>query len=108
MARLRPCGKCNFDFRVRVCYNYPLSNRKNMNLKILTQKEFEGEIKSLQKQLQPITMIDTILEYCERKKIEVETAAALITPKMKATIESEAMKARLIPQKARLPLDDED
>ena len=79
-----------------------------MNLKILSQKEFEGEIKSLQKQLQPITMLDTILEYCERKKIEVETAAALITPKMKATIESEAMKARLITPRARLPLEEDD
>jgi diketogulonate reductase-like aldo/keto reductase len=75
-----------------------------MSLKILTQKEFDAEIKQLQIKHHPITMIDAILEYCMQKDIEVETAASLITPRMKATIECEAMKLKMIAQKARLPI----
>ena len=41
-----------------------------MNLKILTQKEFEAEIKQLQRDKFPITMIDAILEYCTIKNVE--------------------------------------
>ena len=54
-----------------------------MNLKILTSKEFENEIKSLIREKYPISMLDAVLLYCEQKNIEVETAASLITPRMK-------------------------
>ena len=78
-----------------------------MNLKILTSKEFENEIKSLIREKFPISMLDVVLLYCEQTNIEVETAASLITPRMKSTIEGEAIKARLITTgKARLPIDD--
>jgi hypothetical protein len=78
-----------------------------MNLNILTQKEFEGEIKSLIREKHPITMLEAVLLYCEQKNLEVETAASLITPKMKSVIEGEAIKAKLISTgKARLPLGD--
>ena len=80
----------------------------SMNLKILTQKEFEAEIKQIQRDRFPITMIDAIIEYCTIKNIEVETAASLITPRMKSSIEGEAMKLRMIAPKARLPLEVED
>ena len=79
-----------------------------MSLKILTQKEFEAEIKQIQIKKYPITMIDAILEYCIQKNIEVETAATLITPRMKSSIEGEAMKLNMIAPKARLPLEVED
>jgi len=78
-----------------------------MNLKILTSKEFENEIRILIKQKSPITMLDAVLLYCEQKNLEVETAASLITPRMKTVIEGEAIKARLITTgKARLPIDE--
>jgi len=78
-----------------------------MNLKIITSKEFENEIKSLIKQKTPISMLDAVLLYCEQKNLEIETAASLITPRMKSVIESEAIKARLITTgKARLPIDE--
>lgn len=80
----------------------------SMNLKILTQKEFEAEIKQIQRDRFPITMIDAIIEYCTIKNIEVETAASLITPRMKSSIEGEAMKLKMIAQKARLPIEVED
>lgn len=77
-----------------------------MSLKIITNKQFEGEIKKLIKEKYPISMLDAVLLYCEQKGIEVETAASLITPRMKSTIEGEAIKARLIKSdKARLPID---
>lgn len=77
-----------------------------MSLKILTHKQFESEIKNLIKEKYPISMLDAVLLYCEQKGIEVETAASLITPRMKSTIEGEAIKARLIKSdKARLPID---
>jgi len=80
----------------------------SMNLKILTQKEFEAEIKQIQRDRFPITMIDAIIEYCTIKNIEVETAASLITPRMKSSIEGEAMKLKMITPKARLPIEVED
>ena len=79
-----------------------------MSLKILTQKEFEAEIKQIQRDKFPITMIDAVLEYCTMKNVEVETAASLITPRMKSAIEGEAMKMKMIAPKARLPLEVED
>lgn len=79
-----------------------------MNLKILTQKEFETEIKKILKEKDPITTIDAILLFCEQKELEVETAASLISPKMKAVIEGEAIKAKMIANtRSRLPIDDE-
>ena len=80
----------------------------SMNLKNLTQKEFEAEIKQIQRDRFPITMIDAIIEYCTIKNIEVETAASLITPRMKSSIEGEAMKLKMIAPKARLPIEVED
>lgn len=79
-----------------------------MNLKILTQKEFEADIKKIQRDKFPITMIDAVLEYCTIRNVEVETAASLITPRMKSAIEGEAMKLKMIAQKARLPIEVED
>jgi len=80
----------------------------SMNLNILTQKEFETEIKKIQFDKHPITMIDAIIEYCTIKNIEVETAASLVTPRMKSSIEGEAMKLKMITPKARLPIEVED
>jgi hypothetical protein len=79
-----------------------------MDLKILTQKEFEAEIKQIQKDKHPIPLIDAILEFCDRKNIEIETAASLITPRMKTALEGEAMKSGMIAAKARLPVELED
>jgi len=79
-----------------------------MNLNILTSKEFERHIADIMKYKHPITMIDAIVLYCEEKNIEIETAAALVSPRMKGKIEGEAMKANLIAKKARLPIEDDE
>lgn len=80
-------------------------NSKINSLKILTQKEFETAIKEIMKIKYPITMIDAILLFCEQTNVEVETAASLISTKMKGVIENEAIKQNLIHNKhARLPI----
>lgn len=75
-----------------------------VGLKILTAKEFEVKIKTLMKDLS-MTMIESIVHYCQTNGIEIETAASLISPRMKSEIESEAINSRMIiSKKARLPI----
>jgi len=75
------------------------------NLKILTQKEFEESIKCIVREKKLNSIIDAIVMYCEKNKIEIETAASLITPRMKGLIESEAIKNKMIKsKKAKLPI----
>ena len=77
----------------------------NGKLNILSPKEFEGKIKEIMKAKSPITMIDAVLLFCEQNNLEVETAASLISSKMKHVIESEAIKGKMIATKtAKLPL----
>lgn len=77
----------------------------NIKLNILTPKEFENRIKDLMKQKSPITMIDAIVLFCEQNNLEIETAASLISSKMKNVIESEAIKSKMIVTKnAKLPI----
>jgi len=77
----------------------------NGKLNILTPKEFENNIKELMKTKAPITMIDAIVLFCEQQNLEIETAASLISSKMKNVIESEAIKGKMIvPKNAKLPI----
>jgi hypothetical protein len=77
----------------------------NIKLNILSSKEFETKIKELMKEKSPITMIDAVVLFCEQNNLEIETAASLITNKMKNVIESEAIKGRMITTKnAKLPI----
>jgi hypothetical protein len=77
----------------------------NGKLNILTTKEFEGRIKELMKEKAPITMIDAIVLFCEKNNLEIETAASLISSKMKNVIEGEAIKGKMItPKNAKLPV----
>lgn len=77
----------------------------NIKLNILTPKEFENRIKDLMKEKSPITMIDAIVLFCEQNNLEIETAASLISSKMKNVIESEAIKSKMIVTKhAKLPI----
>jgi hypothetical protein len=50
-------------------------------------------------------MIDAVLLFCEQNNLEIETAASLISNKMKNVMESEAIKSKMITSKtAKLPL----
>jgi hypothetical protein len=77
----------------------------NIKLNILTPKEFENRIKELMKEKSPISMIDAIVLFCEKNNLEIETAASLVSSKMKNVIESEAIKGKMIVTKnAKLPI----
>ena len=77
----------------------------NGKLNILTPKEFENYIKEIMKAKSPITMIDAVLLFCEQNNLEVETAASLVSSKMKNVMESEAIKGKMIATKhAKLPM----
>lgn len=81
-----------------------LTDEPTPGLKILTSIEFESRIKCIMESKEA-TMIEAIIMYCEDHKIEVETAASLVTPRMKVSIENEAIKSRMIVgAKAKLPL----
>lgn len=73
-------------------------------LKLMSSIDFEKKIKSMMTD-NSSTMIESILMYCESNGIEVETAAALVSPRMKSEIETEAINSRMIiSKKARLPI----
>lgn len=75
-----------------------------VGLKILTAKEFEVKIKTIMKD-SSLTMIESIVHFCQLNNLEIETAASLISPRMKSEIESEAISSRMIiSKKARLPI----
>lgn len=75
-----------------------------VGLKILSSKEFETEIKNIMK-TKMITTIESIILFCEQRGIEIETAASLISPRLKSEIEAEAIASRMIiSKKARLPI----
>jgi hypothetical protein len=77
-------------------------------LKILNQKDFEKNIIQIMTSKSGISMIDAIVHYCEKNNIEIETAAALVTAKMKTKIEKEAIVIRMVESTgARLPLKEE-
>lgn len=77
---------------------------ETVGLKILSSKEFEAKIKTIMED-SSITMIESIVHYCEVNGLEIETAASLVSPRMKSEIESEAISSRMmISKKARLPI----
>lgn len=77
---------------------------ESFGLKILSSKEFETKIKTMMIE-SSMTMIESVIHYCELNGLEVETAASLISPRMKSEIETEAIAARMIiSKKARLPI----
>jgi hypothetical protein len=52
--------------------------------------------------------IEAIVLYCAQTGIEVETAAALLSPTLKAKLADTAMTLNLIEKTRKLPIDDED
>lgn len=76
-------------------------------LRILNQKDFENTISNIMRDKAPITMIDAIVLYCDKNNIEIETAASLVTAKMKTRLEKEAIKEKMVVSDgAKLPLKD--
>jgi hypothetical protein len=66
-------------------------------------REFSLKIEEIAKE-KKMTYLDAILHYCEDTQFEVEVAATLITPALKAKISEEAQNANMIKKTAKLPI----
>lgn len=67
------------------------------------QRKFSELIESLVKEKR-IPYMDAVLLHCETTGFEVELAATLLTPPIKAKISEEAQEANLIKKVNKLPL----
>ena len=72
-------------------------------LKIMTPTQFSLMIEELSVQL-GVGLMDTIIHYCERNDMEVESAAKLCNASVKGKIQSEAEDLNYLPKSARLPI----
>jgi hypothetical protein len=66
-------------------------------------KEFSEIIEQINDHLQTGYM-DAITHHCETTGLEIEVAATLITPALKAKIREEAQEINLIKKTSKLPL----
>ena len=74
-----------------------------MALNLNNSKEFFVKIESIVKDTR-MGYMDSVLFYCEQNKMEPETAASLITGKLKQKIREEAEDLNYLPKTAKLPL----
>ena len=51
-----------------------------------------------------LTIMDAIIHYCDKSKLEVEVASTLISHALKSKIQIEAEGLNLLKKKSRLPL----
>jgi len=51
-----------------------------------------------------LTIMDSIIAYCEKYEIEIETASSLISQKLKQRIRQEAQELNLLPKANTLPV----
>ena len=69
-----------------------------MAQKIFDKKEFSMMIERYAIDHQ-CTYLDAVVDYCEKNSMEIEVAAKLLNPKIKKTLEVEAMDANMLKQK---------
>lgn len=65
--------------------------------------KFSQMIESLAKSSN-LTIMDSIIAYCEKYEIEIETASSLISQKLKQRIRQEAQELNLLPKANTLPV----
>jgi hypothetical protein len=66
--------------------------------KINNKKDFSIYIEQLAVE-KNISFLDAVLHHCEKANMEPETAAKLLTPKVKESIEQEAASLNLLKEK---------
>jgi len=66
-------------------------------------REFSLMIEKLSKE-KDLTYMEAILYHCEQTEFEIEVAASLISPALKAKISEEAQKLNMIKKQSRLPI----
>lgn len=65
--------------------------------------DFSKKIESFAKE-NKLSLMDSIVSYCEKNEFEVEVAATLISQKLKQKIYIEAQNLNLVPKGNKLPL----
>jgi predicted CopG family antitoxin len=66
-------------------------------------RSFSTMIEKLSKEKR-MGYMDAILHHCKETEFEIEVAASLITPSLKAKISEEAQNANMIKRVAKLPI----
>ena len=74
-----------------------------MALNLNSAKEFFLKIEDIVNDTK-MGYMDSVLYYCEQNEMEPETAATLITGKLKQKIREEAEDLNLLPKTAKLPV----
>ena len=74
-----------------------------MALKLKTSMKFMEDIEHLVQRTK-MSYIDAVLHYCEKNKLEPETAGKMVSGKLKQNIQEEAENLHLIATSAKLPL----
>ena len=73
-------------------------------IKIPNSKEFSKMVVQLQKELK-VPMMDTVIHYCDRNGIEIQTVAKLLNAKIKAQIQEEAEDLHFLEKTSRLDME---
>ena len=74
-----------------------------MALNLNSAKEFFLKIEDIVNDTK-MSYMDSVLFYCEQNEMEPETAATLITGKLKQKIREEAEDLNFLPKTAKLPI----
>ncbi len=74
-----------------------------MALNLNSAKEFFLKIEDIVNDTK-MSYMDSVLFYCEQNEMEPETAASLITGKLKQKIREEAEDLNFLPKTAKLPV----
>ena len=74
-----------------------------MALNLISAKEVYLKIEDIVNDTN-MSYMDSVLYYCEQNKMEPESAATLITGKLKKKIREEAEELNFIPKTAKLPI----
>jgi hypothetical protein len=71
--------------------------------KLMTPKKFSSKMENLSIELE-LSLLDTIIWYCEENGLEILSVPKLLTPILKEKLYSNAVDLKYIKKSSRLPL----
>lgn len=80
-----------------------LTDEELKMLKIKTKIDFNEKIKDIMNTTK-MSVMDSILHYCDENKVEYETVSELISQENKQKLREEAEMINLLPKTAKLPI----
>jgi hypothetical protein len=73
---------------------------------LMTAEEFEKIINDMiYESDDQISPLDAIVEFCEQRGIEIESAASMLTANLRVQVEDEFMKLHMLPHRATVPME---